>query len=152
MKPLACSILSMLVIVVWLVAGAEAAAKARPFKAKGDAQVSANPLDGALFTASGTATHLGKFFGEGQTVFTPNDDGTYAVTGSITFVAANGDELKSTFEGTLDPTTGLGTATFTYDGGTGRFSDAAGQADFIVVQDAPGEFNFSFTGEGTLSY
>jgi hypothetical protein len=50
--------------------------------------------------------------------------------GTVVFTAANGDQLFAEIESPppISSTTRVGTYTFT--GGTGRFSDASGEADF----------------------
>lgn len=129
----------------------DAAKPARPFKGKGEAQLLGDPLVGTDFVTSGTATHLGAFTGNGFVTFSPPDaDGIIDGEGTLTFIAANGDELHTTFSGTLDASSGQGTATFIFDGGTGRFSQATGQFEAAIVQEGPA--SFSFTLSGTLSY
>jgi hypothetical protein len=92
---------------------------------------------------SGWATHLGKFTRQ-ETILLNPSDGTF--TGSIVFVAADGSELHCEFTGGF---TGAGTAegTYTFDGGSGRFADASGEASFSIVQSDPANFSFEFDGE-----
>ena len=128
-----------------------AAGPSRPFKAKGEALLAGNPFAGTDFIAFGTATHLGKFEAEGTTLFgSPDMAGVTVATGTITFIAANGDELDATFAGTLNLLTGEGTATFIFTGGTGRFDDASGEFEADIQQE--GAAGFSFTADGDLEY
>jgi hypothetical protein len=108
------------------------------------------------FEASGKATHLGNWTNSGFVAFTATGNPlVLSASGTVTFVAANGDELHATISGTFNVLTQVGTATFTWQGGTGRFEGATGSADF-VVQNHPGEdplqFTFDFTTEGTISH
>ncbi|HSK19239.1 MAG TPA: hypothetical protein VK912_08865 [Longimicrobiales bacterium] len=71
-----------------------------------------------------------------------------------TFVAANGDELRGTGTGTNTPV-GPGliafTATLTFDGGTGRFADASGQAT-ITGQADLGAGRSHMTAKGSIEF
>jgi hypothetical protein len=91
----------------------------RPFKGNANEMVlSAEPTsDGLVLTTvgAGLATHLGRF--TRVATVTIHDDGT--IDGTVTFFAANGDELTADVEGTFSPPTLQGTYTFT--GGDGRF-------------------------------
>ena len=103
-----------------------------PFKGNANAIVtSVVPAEDGLhmtLTATGQATHLGRYTREESIVIHP--DGS--IEGSVVFVAANGDRLFADFNGGfISPTTIAGTYHFT--GGTGRFEDATGSADFSGV-------------------
>jgi hypothetical protein len=69
----------------------------------------------------------------------------------VVFTAANGDQLFAEIEGvpTGSPTTVGGTYTFT--GGTGRFSDASGMAEFTGVIASDG-IHITVAFEGTMQY
>jgi hypothetical protein len=87
---------------------------------------------------------------------------TGALSSSGVFVAANGDQLNSNFEGTAvlsftDPTN----ATVTFSGtqefspGTGRFASAEGSADLVGsarINLITGSGTGEFTLDGTLTY
>ena len=86
---------------------------------------------------SGQATYLGQFIYESMVVVNP-DDGS--AEGTAVFTAAYGDQLFTDIEGL--PTERCAPATievipicgtFTFTGGTGRFSDASGEAVFMGV-------------------
>ncbi len=111
------------------------------------------PLD---TEGSGHATHLGA-------VTIHIRDCVNPITGEITdgvvvYEAANGDQLFGTFEGTVLapnpdgslPVTVLGT----YDGGTGRFTNATGQATETAIAVPTSETSGSIAGElsGTIAY
>jgi len=56
--------------------------------------------------------------------------------GSVTFTAANGDQLDVLIEdAVLDVTTGQAAGAFRIIGGTGRFADATGSGDLVVDQN-----------------
>ena len=93
----------------------------------------------------GNATHLGKFTRRELISFT--GPGTFE--GTIVFVAANGDELDADFEGHfVSPNDAVGTYTFT--GGSGRFSDATGAAEFTA--HTPDGIHVSAAFDGTIDY
>jgi hypothetical protein len=67
-----------------------------------------------------------------------------------TYTAANGDQLYAVFAGQLNGVTGIITATVTYVGGTGRFTDASGTAA-LSGQLLPGGA-IEVTVKGTIDY
>lgn len=83
------------------------------------------------FVSSGHLSHLGAVTATGDELFTPLGLPPvipYAITGTETLVAANGDELFGTVNGTGVNNSGAtsGTNAVTITGGTGRFADASG--------------------------
>jgi hypothetical protein len=84
------------------------------------------PIRSVLTSGVGEATHLGEFTFEIR--FEVNL-ATLAATGSIHFVAANGDRLDATFVGQggqTQPGVLAVVETATVTGGTGRFANATG--------------------------
>ncbi|MEK6250429.1 MAG: hypothetical protein AABM43_00575 [Actinomycetota bacterium] len=78
---------------------------------------------------SGQLSHLGRFtFTNAGTATVPDPAGTFSITSTSTFVAANGDKVftTDTGTGTLTATGSEGTLVSTITGGTGRFADASG--------------------------
>ena len=112
-----------------------------PLKGRGSAQVT--DVNGNVLTAvgSGNATHLGAFRRVEHIVLGP--DG--AISGDITFTAANGDQLTANFVGGFTSDT-TASGTYTITGGTGRFANATGTAFFLVSLTGPASFNFEFNG------
>lgn len=106
-----------------------------PFKARFAfaTSVAANPSPCAEIridvTGSGVATHLGRFTTVQHQCTTAADPLSFT-GGTYTFTAANGDTIFGTYAGQFVPigATGLFSidATFTIDGGTGRFTGATG--------------------------
>ena len=98
----------------------------RPLKG---ASVSTSTVD--LATGTGTSDGTSQLSHLGTTTF-HNDftisltGDTFTLTGTDTEVAANGDEVFSTFTVTGSLSTGESTGVFTITGGTGRFADASG--------------------------
>ncbi|MGH8068149.1 MAG: hypothetical protein ACRERE_23535 [Candidatus Entotheonellia bacterium] len=129
----------------------------RPFSGHADEERKGPPMpvdDGIQVTTTGAgwATHLGSFTREATVVI--HADGS--AEGTVKFTAANGDQLWADIEGAspipISSTTRVGTYTFT--GGTGRFSDASGEADFVGVTtfDSAGNPHIAVDFEGTIQY
>ena len=92
--------------------------------------------------AEGNATQLGQFSREETILFNP---ATGTLTGLIVFTAANGDQIFGTVEGGfISASTATGTYTFT--GGTGRFLNASGEADFSLSSSDGVHFTVEFGG------
>ena len=125
---------------------------ARPLKGHADEVIiSAEQVGNELLVTApgeGQATHLGRFTRLGKVVINLVDG---SVKGTVVFTAANGDQLFAEIEGvpTGSPTTVAGTYTFT--GGTGRFSDASGMAEFTGVIASDG-IHITVEFEGTIQY
>jgi hypothetical protein len=97
-------------------------------------------------TVTGKGTHLGEFTGT-ETVVLDLADGTF--TGTRVFIAANGDRLYADVEGAFTSAT-TAEGTFTFTGGTGRFQDASGAADFEVV--TPDGIHLALTCKGAIAF
>lgn len=114
-----------------------------------------NPI-GANVTSSGTGTHLGVWTSAGKVNFTPDPvTGRVLSSGTGAFTAANGDQLKFEFNGSLEVDPGSNTGTdkgvFRFIGGTGRFVGASGTADAVVVINLlTGAFELTMVG--TVDY
>ena len=122
------------------------AAATVPFKGSAEGGiVSATPgPDGVLLRvlADGQATHLGQFSREELVLFNPIA-GTIA--GTIVFTAANSDQLSGTVAGQFTSATTVA-ATYTFTGGTGRFQNASGEADFSLSTSDGVHFAVEFDG------
>lgn len=99
-------------------------------------------------TATGTATHLGRFSATFAATVTL---ATGSAIGSLSFIAANGDRLDATFVGQATPTTEPGVVTIkevaTVTGGTGRFAGTTGAFTIQrVLNQATGVSSGSFDG------
>jgi hypothetical protein len=130
-------------------AGSASADEEVPFKGLANAVVTgAAPVEGGIeltADATGLATHLGLFTRQVTVVI----DAFGGVTGTITFVAANGDELYAdALGGFTSPTTAEGAYTFT--GGTGRFANASGSAARLAVTSDG--IHIALTFEGTIAF
>lgn len=94
--------------------------------------------------ASGQATHLGRYT-RTETVLV--DPFGVFIEGTITFTAANGDELYAEVSGGFtSPDLSTAEGSYVFAGGTGRFEDASGSALFTAVANGPG-FDITFSGE-----
>jgi hypothetical protein len=128
----------------WLPAGLMADEANRPFRGQAVGIANFTSSTTAIIQATGNATHLGKFTRTENVVLGANG----AISGTVVFTAANGDQLAASFTGNFtSPTTATGTYTFT--GGTGRFSDATGTASFQAATDG---LHFTIAFQGTIGY
>jgi hypothetical protein len=120
-----------------------------PFQGRAEgATTSVSPDPGGVVLtvlAEGTATGLGRFSREETVLFNPL---TGSLTGSVVFTAANGDQLLGTLNGGFVSST-TATGTYTFTGGTGRFANATGGAEFVV--STPDGTHLSVEFKGTLS-
>ena len=125
-------------------------AQVKPFKVKGtgDSPLGLSILgDMSPYTATGTATHLGKYNGDGFVQVT--GDGTFS--GKFYFMAANGDMLPCEYSGTFllipegDKFYAVFDACFTPLAGTGRFEDLDGGFNMIATTEP---FGLTFNEEG----
>ncbi|MDQ3687713.1 MAG: PEP-CTERM sorting domain-containing protein [Acidobacteriota bacterium] len=121
----------------------------------------APPLVNFVAPGTGTVSPFGSatFFAMGTVDPTmPNPNGSSPVTGTFMLTFAGADSFTGTFTGENfppDPVTGLRSFTrnFTITGGTGIFSMAIGSATAAGASllTSPGMFDFSFTGQGTVT-
>lgn len=158
--------------------------KAVPFKIDGGGPAPSGlplfPGGTAPHSATGNATHLGKYTGDGtfelgSLTISQTGEVTATFQGSFIFVAANGDKLATrygtgfngTFTGRLnaDGTAVVGgtfDAIFTVDGAnsTGRFAGASGSwrmiahATIPLIPNSPfsAPFNYTWSGEGSVTF
>jgi hypothetical protein len=87
------------------------------------------PRGAATSSFTGNFSHLGATTGGDVAKITLTSPATFTYTGTDTLVAANGDEVFSTFTGSgtfTSATTIESTQVNTITGGTGRFADASG--------------------------
>ena len=117
-----------------------------PFKGSGtggivDAQP--GPTGDLIITAhaQGNATHLGNYSRVETIVLAPS--GTF--TGTVTFTAANGDQLSADIAGGFT-SAATASGSYTFTGGTGRFENATGTAYFSVALTDPVHFTVEFNG------
>ncbi len=111
----------------------------RPFKLKGGGSIDISTL---VLQFGGTATHLGQVSGTGQV-----DPATLQIQGTMT--AANGDTIEW-IAGFQPGPLGEIEATFTFTGGTGRFTNVSGSATGPVALDP--DFMFTINLQGTIAY
>ena len=130
------TVLSLLITTAILTAApalAQEGGTRRPLKGE---SVSTSTID--LVTGTGTSDGTSQLSHLGTTTF-HNDfhislaGDVFTLTGTDTEVAANGDELFSTFTVTGTVSTGQSTGTFTITGGTGRFTDASGSFTIVAT-------------------
>lgn len=86
-------------------------------------------------TGTGIASHMGKATLEAYPTVNLTTAPPFAVSGTLTITAANGDELHASFTGTRSAPDATGAfiinATYTITGGTGRFENASGSFEGV---------------------
>ena len=124
-------------------------APSTPFAGRCDVRVTQTALSNGQvqLTGQGTCelTHLGRSaYAVDQIV----DPAQGAITGTGTFTAANGDELRAAFSSPFATGTSLDAfqSTLTFTGGTGRFVGAAGTASFARGTGAGADLADTYTG------
>ncbi len=131
-------------------AEARCATSEQPFKGNAEGTitgVSVGPAGVSLEgLAAGQATHLGLYTREEQLLLNP---ATGAFTGTMVFTAANGDQLTCTLAGNfISATDAIGVYTIT--GGTGRFEQATGEAEFFA--SLPDGIHYTVDFDGVLDW
>lgn len=112
-----------------------------PFSGGGSNSFTGGNGNTVTASGSGQATHLGHYTRTEALTFTS----PVAFTGWVVFVAANGDELRCDMTGHfVSDTDAVGT--YTIVGGTGRFADATGQAEFSASLTSETTFDVTFDG------
>jgi hypothetical protein len=106
-------------------------------------------------SVTGLSTHLGHWTGQGHAdrILIDPDADRGTISGTLTVVTANGDQLFVMFTTSWQLSTGQGHDSITVTGGTGRFAGASGSAtlDCTVTADpVSGTFACNCEGTGTL--
>jgi hypothetical protein len=102
-------------------------------------------------TGSGNATHLGRYTYVARECFNPLSG---AFGGTFTLTAANGDEVRGTYDGqvsgTLDPDVAAYHESADITGGTGRFAGASGTLEIDGLANlATGGYSQTLSGDIT---
>lgn len=145
--------------VVLLMGALTVMAVERPFAINGNGTANfitdaSGNITGANITASGTATHVGRWTAVGSVHFTPvpGNPTLFYASGSSTFTAANGDTVDLVLDdGTLDVTTLISRGHSHLAGGTGRFANVSGSQAYVVTQDLT-TGAFELTAVGDINY
>src|SRR5262245_9653945 len=147
MNRLASRLVTVVLVAIGFTALADRAQAAdRPYKATGTAS-----LAGLTLTGEGNATHLGHYSEAGNvTSVVPVSAGVLAVTVDITYTTDEGYELHATAAGTLNFNTRTISGNVTYNGGTGRFSDATGSA--IITGQILQDGSFAVRVNGNIDF
>jgi hypothetical protein len=117
------------------------------------------------FTQTGTVIvtgvcqygHLGRTQCWAEQTVLPGPDGTLSIENEGVCIAANGDQLNTSFKGTGVPTSAdviVFNGDETYEGGTGRFANATGSAALwgSAQFTSPGAGVGSFALRGRIGY
>jgi hypothetical protein len=90
----------------------------------------------ANFTGGGPVTFMGRTKQVGTLVLDQAiAPGIYPGSGSVTITAEDGDKLTFVYGGLLDANDGVGSGTFIFTGGTGKFAHATGGGIFYADID-----------------
>jgi hypothetical protein len=129
----------------------------RTFRGHVDEMLTVPPLDGDVCgnscpvtaVGAGLATHLGRFTRRSCVVVQP--DGS--LEGTTEFTAANGDTLCAEVKGG-PPLNDTVQGTYTFIGGTGRFSEVSGGAYFVgvITPDNAGNIHIAVDFGGIIQY
>jgi hypothetical protein len=92
---------------------------------------------------TGNATHLGKYTRTKELHLNP---ATGSFVGTLTFTAANGDQVACTVSGQFVSATDA-VGEYLIAGGTGRFKNATGSATFSASMTGATTFRVSFDGD-----
>jgi hypothetical protein len=125
-----------------LVDTASVFAHERPFVGKIAGTISAQNNGGITFNVRGRVFPLFRVSGVGS-MATRADQ----ISGEITFFDEHGDELDLSFQGQIDPTTGI-TGTFTITGGTGHWIGHFGSG---TLGGSAGD-SIALSFDGTISH
>ena len=131
--------------------------KAVPFKGEYTTTVqvlSGPPQLRQRITGNGHATHLGESSFVANNTITIAPPPPFLATGTTVFVADNGDEFYTSFNGSSTPGpngTSIVVVNHTIIGGTGRFSDATGTFTGNTIAN-PALPTGTITYNGTISY
>src|SRR5262245_45305119 len=100
---------------------------------------------------TGTATHLGHFSLHREATVKPMGAEMKIDDGQVTLTAANGDQLKASFTGVLDPATGKAILSYEWKGGTGRFENASGATTWLAELNLD-EGTYDVVADGVINY
>jgi hypothetical protein len=132
-----------------------ALAAPRPFHLVEHGTLTATPRTGAgdvldlVADGMGTATHLGLITVHREAVLTQRPGSPlFDVVGQATLTAANGEQLRTSFTGILDSSTGHVDLIYQWTGGSkGRFENAIGTTIWSVDVSANGSYDAVAEGE-----
>ncbi|GAB3299845.1 hypothetical protein ACFQT0_29550 [Hymenobacter humi] len=116
--------------------------------------LSGPPRQEQRITGTGQASHVGKATFEAYSTVVLTQTPPYALSGTSTMTAANGDQLFSTFTGTSMPQADgklLVTIRHIISGGTGRFDRASGYYVGVTLADRASP-NATLHLEGEIAY
>ena len=148
--------LSLIALALVGIASVAGVGQQRPFHLVEHGRVQVRPLDTTGDTREliadgiGTATHLGLFTLHREAILTAQTPGgvVFNAQGTATLTAANGDQLFTTFTGTVDFSTGHADLIYQWTGGTtgSKFENATGTTTWSV-DVAKGEYDSVADGE-----
>ena len=123
----------------------------RPFHLEESGQAAFTGPGTLSATASGTATHLGRFTLHDTATVIGMDGPVLPIAGTGELVAANGDRLFTSFTGSVDLSTGAGTVNFEFTGGDGRFANATGATVWHITLNTA-DLSYTAVADGVINY
>ena len=146
--------ISLMILVLVIFTALTALAHTRPFHLveHGTLTPVENQPGHFIAEGTGTATHLGSILVHRTLALSPSTDGSglLDVEGEATLVSADGSELRTGLEGTLDPVTNHAILTYGFEGGTGRFANARGTTTWQVDINKDGTYDV--VADGVINY
>ncbi len=134
-----------------LLAAETAVAIERTFTMSGRGFINANSSSGFISGRFDEVPHLGRTIFLADVNVDLLQNGILEIS-NLRFRAARSAFLFATPEVTsYDPDNGIASGTLTFTGGTGRFEDVSGTADFVFDIDLD-SVNFDYTIDGTIRY
>ncbi|MGH9838497.1 MAG: hypothetical protein ACREEM_06920 [Blastocatellia bacterium] len=135
----------------FIVLTALAATRPRPFHLVEHGTFTVDQTGHLVADGTGTATHIGHFSLHREATVKPMGSKAKIDDGQVTLTAANGDQLKASFTGILDPATGKAILSYEWKGGTGRFENASG-ATIWLAELNPDEGTYELVANGVLNF
>lgn len=128
-----------------------ALATPRPFHLVEHGTLTTAPDGTVTALGAAIATQLGRLTVLRTFSLTPSQEGSdLELNGQATLTAANGDRLKASIKGTLDPQTGHALLIYEWLGGSGRFVNATGTTVWQVEVYA--DQTYDVTAYGLINY
>lgn len=135
----------------FIVLTALAATRPRPFHLVEHGAFTVDETGHLVTNGTGTATHLGHFTLHREAMVKSMGSKAKIDDGEVTLTAANGDQLRATFTGNLDPVTNRAVLNYEWKGGTGRFENTSGATTWFAELN-PVEGTYELVAVGVINF